>query len=100
MRYLRRSARRYVQQDAIAMDHDPAEWHVYEIDWRSDGVLFHLDGVTVLETRVSPAGPLGLVLWVDNQYASLPPDGRLGFGTLANERAAWIELADLKLTLA
>jgi hypothetical protein len=56
--------------------------------------------MTILETQVSPAGPLGLVLWVDNQYASLPPDGRIGSGTLANEHAAWIELADLKLTLA
>jgi hypothetical protein len=100
MRYLRRSARRYVQQDAISLDHDPTEWHAYEIDWRPDRVLFRLDGATILETRVSPAGPLGLVIWVDNQYASLPPDGRIGFGTLANEHAAWIELADLKLTLA
>jgi len=100
MRYLRRSARRYVHQDAISVDHDPSEWHLYEIDWRSDRVLFRLDGMTILETQVSPIGPLGLVIWVDNQYASLPPDGRIGSGTLANERVAWIELADLKLTLA
>ena len=99
-RYLRRSARGYVNQDAVSLDHDPTEWHHYEIDWRSDRVVFRLDSETVLDTQASPAGPLGLVIWVDNQFASLPPDGRVGFGTLATGQAAWIELADLKLALA
>lgn len=100
MRYLRRSARGYVHQDAISLDHDPTAWHLYEIAWRSDKVIFGLDGVTILETHVSPLGLLGLVLWIDNQYASLPPDGRVEFGSLSNHQAAWIELADLKLALA
>lgn len=100
MRYLRRSASRYVHQDAISLDHDPTAWHLYEIDWRYDNVIFRLDSMPVLETHVSPLGPLGLVLWIDNQFASLPSDGRVEFGTLANQQAAWIELSDLELTLA
>lgn len=100
MRYLRRSASGFVNQDAISLDNDPTEWHLYEIAWHSDKAIFSLDGATFLETHVSPIGPLGLVIWVDNQYAGFYPDGRVGFGTLTNQQAAWIELRDLKLTLA
>jgi hypothetical protein len=38
-----------------------------------------------------------LVIWVDNQYVALPPDGRLGFGTLANP-PTWVEIAHLKVS--
>ena len=99
-RLLRSQARRYVCQDTAELDLDPTSWHAYEIDWREEVVIFRLDGQKIFETKVNPEGPLGLVIWVDNQYASLPPDGRLGYGTLANEMAAWIEVADLKLTFA
>jgi len=51
----------------------------------------------VLETEIAPPGPLGLVLWVDNQYAALPPDGRLRYGTLPNPEAAWVELEELEI---
>jgi hypothetical protein len=100
MRYLRRSARSYLHQDAVSLDHDPTDWHVYEIEWYSDEVIFRLDGGAILEAQVSPVGPLGLVIWVDNQYASFQPDGQVGYGTLATGQAAWIEIADLKLALA
>ena len=99
-RWLRRMVRRYVRQDTAEMEFDPTAWHAYEIDWQLDGVIFRLDGQEILETKVNPKGPLGLVIWVDNQYASLPPDGRLGYGTLANEVSAWIEVDDLKMTFA
>ena len=80
--------------------HDPCTWHIYEIDWGAEEVTFCLDGHTLLQTEVVPRGPLGLVAWIDNQYASLPPDGHLGYGTLENEQAAWIEVEDLNLTFA
>lgn len=99
-RFLRSHARRYVRQDTAELDLNPTAWHAYEIDWRVDRVIFRLDEQTLFETKVNPQGPLGLVIWVDNQYASLPPDGRVGYGTLANEMAAWIEVDELKLTFA
>jgi hypothetical protein len=37
------------------------------------------------------------VLWVDNQYAALTPQGRMGFGTLPNERGEWLEIEGLSL---
>jgi hypothetical protein len=54
-----------------------------------------VDGRTVLETALSPEPPLGLVIWVDNQYAALPPDGKFHYGTLPNPEAAWIEVKEL-----
>jgi hypothetical protein len=39
------------------------------------------------------------VIWIDNQYAALPPTGRLSFGALPNPQPAWIEISDLSLAL-
>ena len=49
------------------------------------------------ESGISPKGPLGLVIWVDNQFAAFPPDGKLSYGTLANSQSAWLEIEDLHL---
>ncbi|HEY9819007.1 MAG TPA: hypothetical protein V6D20_24830, partial [Candidatus Obscuribacterales bacterium] len=56
-----------------------------------------VDGQTVLDTSVTPRGPLGLVLWIDNQYAAFPPDGRLKYGFSASPKPAWIELKHVHL---
>jgi hypothetical protein len=96
-RLLRRLGRRFVRQDSAALASDPAEWHAYELDWQPGRVTFRVDGDPVLESQIAPRGPLGLVLWVDNQYATLAPDGRAGFGNLAHDRPEWIELEDVRL---
>jgi hypothetical protein len=97
-RLLRRLARRIILQDSVQLSINPAEWHHFRIDWQSDSVAFLVDGVRVLETEVSPDGRLGVVIWIDNQYAALPPDGRLRYGTLENPERAWIEIKHLQLT--
>lgn len=94
MRLLRRLGRRIVTQAATALAHDPTQWHVYEIDWQAGRTVLRVDGSMVLDTPLSPLGPLGLVIWIDNQYAAMPPDGSLKFGTLQNA-AGWIEVEDL-----
>jgi hypothetical protein len=96
-RLLRRLGRRFVKQDAIALPVDSVEWHSYRMDWAADRVVFGVDEGIVWETRTSPAPPLALVIWVDNQYASWAPDGRLKLGTLANPEPAWIEVDQLTL---
>lgn len=93
---LRRIAARLIREDAAALHHDPTAWHAYEIEWRENAVCFRLDGETVFETPVVPHAPMGLVLWLDNQYAAWTPDGRLSYGFLANP-AAWIEIRDIAL---
>jgi hypothetical protein len=96
-RWLRRLGRKTVTQDAASLQIDPTAWHGYTIEWRAEAAIFRVDGEAVLETEIAPPGPLGLVLWVDNQYAALPPDGRLRYGTLPNPEAAWVELEELEI---
>jgi hypothetical protein len=97
-RWLRRLARRWVRQDACRLEIDPTQWHAYRLQWLAERVRFWVDEVLVLESAAVPRPPLGLVLWVDNQYAALPPDGRLRFGMLANPQPAWLEVAGLRCT--
>ena len=54
-------------------------------------------GSIIHTTPVAPHGPLGLVIWIDNQYAALPPTGGLRFGTLANLQPAWLEIEQLEV---
>jgi hypothetical protein len=96
-RLFRRLARRFIHQDATELSLEVTTWRVFQLDWSTSDVRFIIDNNIVLHTQVSPHGPLGLVLWIDNQYAALPPDGRLGYGTLPNPKPAWIEITDLTL---
>jgi len=96
-RLLRRLVRRFIAEDAQRLDLDPTGWHGYDLEWRPERVAFRVDGETVFETDVSPLGPLGLVLWVDNQYAAFPPDGRVRFGSLAAEDPVRLSLAHLRM---
>jgi hypothetical protein len=50
-----------------------------------------------MQSAVSPRGPLGLVIWLDNQYAAWKADGRLAYGTLPTPEDCWIEIEDLKI---
>jgi hypothetical protein len=93
----RRLGRAFVKEAGTVLSFDPTEWHAYTLDWGAESVLFQVDGETVLETPVVPRPPLGLVIWIDNQYAALPPDGGLKWGTLASENEAWIEIKNLEI---
>jgi hypothetical protein len=96
-RLLRRLARLLVKEDSRQLTHPTQDWHTYELIWLEKGVTFKVDGQIVHEARQAPLGPLGTVLWVDNQYAALRPDGRVGFGTLPNPEPAWIEISGLEM---
>jgi hypothetical protein len=85
-----------VVEDGIRLDVNATEWHGYKFEWSPTRSAFWVDGVLVLETSVSPSPPLGLVIWIDNQYAAWPPNGKIGFGVLENTEPAWLEIKDLK----
>jgi hypothetical protein len=93
-RLLRRLASHVVRQDGRAVSVDVTQWHAYSIRWQAGAVLFLVDGAEILRTPLAPRGPLGLVLWIDNQYAAWRPDGRLGYGTLENP-SAWLEIKNI-----
>lgn len=96
-RQLRQLGRLVIQQDSALLSHNPTEWHNYGLEWSSTGVVFEVDGGVAFKTRVTPNPPMGLVIWVDNQFASTPPDGRFRYGRLANHEPAWIEVKQLEV---
>lgn len=78
---------------SAAMD----EWHSYQIEWQAERTRFWVDDQLVLESRFVPRGPLGLVIWMDNQYAIVTPQGRFGAGLIEIEGEQWLEIADLRI---
>ena len=94
----RRLLGKVIGEDGIRLATDPTEWHSYHLDWRERRVSFNVDGTLVFESSVSPNPPLGLVIWIDNQYAAFTPEGKIGFGVLENAEPAWLEVRDIDLT--
>ncbi len=89
-------AARLIHQNGVALPIEVTEWHTYSFRWLADGCEFRLDGEEVLSTALSPRPPLGLVIWIDNQYAAFTPAGHLRYGTLANP-PMWLEIEQLSL---
>ena len=72
-------------------------WRRYGLQWRPDGVAFLVDDQLLLETPLSPRGPLGFVCWLDNQYLVAKPNGRLRWGVEAVAQAQWLEVDALRI---
>ncbi|HSK88822.1 MAG TPA: hypothetical protein VK880_10715, partial [Anaerolineales bacterium] len=87
-----------IGEDGVSLSVNVTQWHRYSLEWRATGVSFDVDEVRVLESPVSPNPPLGLVIWIDNQYAAFTPEGKIGFGVLENPEPAWLEIKDIDLS--
>jgi hypothetical protein len=94
----RRFLEKIIDEDAICLTVDSTEWHRYRLDWRENRVSFEVDGAPVFESPVSPKSPLGIVIWIDNQFAAFTPQGKIGFGVLENSEPAWLEIKDIEVT--
>jgi hypothetical protein len=92
----RRLLGRVIDEDGIALSVDPTQWHRYRLDWREKRVSFEVDEVQVFESPVSPNPLLGLVIWIDNQYAAFTPEGKIAMGVLEGKEA-WLEIKDIVL---
>lgn len=91
----------YVQR-ALAIAETPVTidrtaWHDYQIFWLRDRVLFGIDGHLILTCPAAPRGPLGLVIWVDNQWARVMPSGSLGWGLLDVTKPQSLFCRDIKI---
>jgi hypothetical protein len=86
-----------IDEDSSILRVDVTQWHGYRLEWNLKRVLFYVDDALVFESHVSPNPPLGLIIWIDNQYAAFTPQGKIGFGVLENPEPAWIEITDLSL---
>ena len=91
-RLLRRVLHRLIAEDSTRLTLDATAWHTYRLDWSAERVEFWVDGAQVFTTPVAPRGPLTFVLWIDNQFAAFPPDGRVRSGLLAGEEPCTLEV--------
>ncbi len=89
---------RVIGEDGVGLSVDVTQWHRYSLEWREERVTFEVDDIQVLESPASPNPPLGLVIWIDNQYAAFTPEGKIGFGVLENPEAAWLEIKDINIS--
>jgi hypothetical protein len=95
---VRRVLRQQVHQAVAVIDPDVTEWHAYTLRWDDGLVSFSQDEIDILRTNIAPHPPLSLVIWIDNQYAALPPTGRLKYGTLPNPEPAWMEVRRIEVS--
>lgn len=94
-RTARRFVSRVIDEDAAIAPERTRDWHAYRVDWAKTGSAFYVDSRLVLRTPLSPRGPLGVVVWIDNQYAAFDPQGRIAWGVEANATELWLEVEDL-----
>ena len=96
-RIIRRVLRLLVKESAAELNVDVTQWHTYRLEWNAGEVRFLLDGDIKLITPISPHGRAGLAMWIDNQFAAFPPDGRVRFGSLDNPEPVWLELSGISV---
>jgi hypothetical protein len=85
-----------IDEDGIALGVDVTKWHGYRLEWTRRRVQFYVDDALVFESLVSPNPPLGVVIWIDNQYAAFTPEGRISFGVLEGKES-WLEVENIAL---
>jgi hypothetical protein len=86
-----------IADDGSRLNVDATQWHRYQIDWRENGTSFEVDNVRAFESPISPHPPLGVVIWIDNQFAAFTPEGKIGFGVLENPEPAWLEVKSIEI---
>ncbi|MBK9603452.1 MAG: hypothetical protein IPO36_16670 [Anaerolineales bacterium] len=85
-----------IGEDSVALSVDVTQWHEYRLEWGAKRSAFWVDDVLVFESPVSPnaSRPLGVVIWIDNQFAAFTPEGKISFGVLKNDEA-WLDVEDI-----
>jgi hypothetical protein len=89
---------RAIRVSEAAVDADMTAWHTYAIRWERRSARFLVDGQEILASNTPPRGPLGLVIWLDNQYMVVTPQGRFRHGLLAQPGRQWLELESVHVT--
>ncbi|MBI5945966.1 MAG: family 16 glycosylhydrolase [Chloroflexi bacterium] len=95
-RLSRKLLSRVIAEDSSALRVDVTQWHSYRLEWSQRSVLWYVDDTPVFESPVSPSPPLGVIIWIDNQFAAFTPEGKISFGVLAGGEE-WLEIEDLEI---
>jgi len=91
-------ARRMIKANEQLLVVKMTEWHDYALEWRAGEAAFWVNGVEVLRAAAPPAGLLGFVMWIDNQYAIASEAGQFGFGLIAHTGERWMEIENFQIT--
>jgi hypothetical protein len=75
------------------------DWHDYAIEWKDDSADFYVDDTHVLSANNPPRGPLGFVVWIDNQFAVVSIERGVYFGITPTEKEQWLEIKDLEISI-
>jgi len=92
----RKLSSKVIDEDSIPLSVDVTQWQSYRLEWSQRSVVWYVDDAPVFESPVSPnaSRPLGVIIWIDNQYAAFTPEGRIAFGVLEGEEE-WLEVENL-----
>lgn len=88
---------RVIAEDSSALSVDTTQWHKYRLEWSPQGVAWDVDEVRVFESPVSPHPPLGLIIWIDNQFAAFTPEGKISAGVLESGEE-WLEVGEIVIS--
>lgn len=75
------------------------EWHTYRLEWGKQIARFYVDNEIILDCTTPPRGPLGLVVWLDNQAMVVTPQGQFRHTLVATETLQWMEVAELDIKM-
>jgi hypothetical protein len=96
-RWLWPVGQRAIKVSEAAVGVEMPDWHRYRLVWQQTHAAFSVDGEPVLECETAPRGPLGFVMWIDNQAMTITPWGRFGYRTLPVARRQWLEVDELRI---
>jgi len=95
------SIQRAINVAEQAIEADMTAWHTYVLDWGQERARFFVDpegeSPSPLLDAPAPRGPLGFVLWLDNQYLVATPQGRFRWGKLDVTSPQWLEIDHLSI---
>lgn len=93
----RRFLSRVISEDSCILAVDTTQYHSYTLEWRQEQVRWFVDHVLEFESPISPNPPLGLIIWIDNQFAAFPPSGQIASGLLDGP-TSFLVIDDLQYT--
>jgi len=93
----RRMLSKVIAEDSANLSLDVTQWHAYRLEWSPSRSSFWVDDSLVFQSPVSPRPPLGIIIWIDNQYAAFRPDGTVKWGLEENLQSEWLEIERVEI---
>lgn len=96
-RWAVRRTYRTFQVEGTRVPYSHEDWYRYRLRWESGEARFWVNDELILRAENPPAGPLGFVAWIDNQYAILSIERGIQFGVLPLEEPQTLQLRGVQI---